>query len=750
MANEVINPFQTYRDDKGQPLAGGSLRILQAGTQALGTAFSDSALSVPQTVDGYPLDDFGRVTGDLKWSGVRDVEVYDRNSEFIRRDNNSVTAVDASVFAINEETVADMVANTNLVLGDVVETQNYLAATQLGGARYLVVGGGTGTDDGYLFHDLDNGLQAQLLDQEENNNFYVAGAVGDGVADDGVPVQAVLDVGGDIEVANGTFACSGRTLTSNARLYGNGTLLRLAFTSSAIITITGNDLVVTFDGVVLDGNLANQAADLTVPIIDSQVLSSAATAIALVTFNNVQFQNASQYDVLADGDDMGFPILYTFAQCNFIGGEEQGSNLCASIKATDGVNLSVDDCYFNLTTAPGNGRAAVVTDSNDDGTTALTNPGTLSVTASTMQFMGANGVARAAVHARQAREVIVDGNRFLTCQNGGVLVGSECQTVTVVDNLIDGLTDGGNAFGAIAMATQAIAGPGDNWQIDNNEIINPAMVGVNLDGSTSAADVSRVQVSDNIIDSPLLQAILFHNVNGLAIQDNQINMDNEAGVNAVEENTDGVAGLISVEGNEIQNVDGWAIDLNQSSSAAIVTVDGNTIDAANDGYRVTDKQGAFISNNVTTAIVNQIGLVTGPMGDCYVDGNMDDGQAPVFFASSGTITDLLLGENFWPRNGSTIRSIAVTGVNQTVGPVEAHFHEFAVTGVSSIDTLQDPGVDGYVVVLQSDGAANLTFNDGLGNMNLGANRTLGDATDTLTLMWNQLNSVWNQVAFSDN
>ena len=50
MANEVVNPFQTYRDRKGVPLAGGTLRILEPGTSSLGTAFSDSALTIQQIV----------------------------------------------------------------------------------------------------------------------------------------------------------------------------------------------------------------------------------------------------------------------------------------------------------------------------------------------------------------------------------------------------------------------------------------------------------------------------------------------------------------------------------------------------------------------------------------------------------------------------------------------------------------------------------------------------------------------------
>jgi len=755
MANEVVNPFQLYRDEKGVPLAGGNLRILQPGTSALGTAFSDSALTVPQVVDGYVLDAYGRVTGDLKWPGIRDVEVYAAGSpaRFIRTDSDNVTLIDSSDFAINVATVAAMIANLTLVLGDVVETQNYLAATQKGGARYLIVAGGTGTEDSYIFHDLDNGLQARLIDQEANNNFYVAGAVGDGTADDTLPVQRLLTIGGDIECANGIFACAALTLSVAARLYGNGTLLRFPFSNTDLINLTGNDLFITFDGLILDGNLANQSTEQAIAIVNSAVLATSGITFSFVHFNNVQFQNGSQYDVLGDGADDGFPVLYSFAQCNFIGGEEGSASFAVgSVVMQDGVNCSIEDCYWNLTVTATTGRPAVRTQSNDG--LELTNPGTLSVSASTLIGMGLEAAtladSRGAIDARQVDNLIVQANRILNPQCGGIVFDAGVDTVTICENLVNTLTTSAVAFGAIAAVVSINAAPGDNWQIDNNTIPNSGAEAINLDGSSAGNDASRIQVNGNIIDGPTLQAILFHNLENVAIQNNYINMESLATINAVEVNTDGVQGEISVEGNEISNVDGTAILANLASVARIV-IDGNTIQNVNTAcIDVQNFTGAIITNNSLIDVLIRL-IQVGTLTDCYIDGNSYIGAAPTGFPTNlGAITNLLVGENLIQQVATTIRNIAVAGANQTVGPVVAHQQEFIVTGASSIDTLQDPGVDGWIVVLQSDGAAALTFNDGLGNMNLGANRVLGDATDTLTLMWNETNTEWNQLAFADN
>ena len=96
--------------------------------------------------------------------------------------------------------------------------------------------------------------------------------------------------------------------------------------------------------------------------------------------------HASQNDVAGVGDDTGFPVLYTFSQCDFLGGEEgqaDGTFDVASVLMTEGANCSIEDCYFSIQATPVVGRAAVVTSNS-----TFVNPGTLSVTASTLNLMG--------------------------------------------------------------------------------------------------------------------------------------------------------------------------------------------------------------------------------------------------------------------------------------------------------------------------------------------------------------------------
>lgn len=755
MANEVINPFQLYRDDKGVPLAGGSLTIFVPGTSTLGTAFSDSALSIPQTVKNYALDNFGRVQGDLRWSGLRDVEVFDSSDEFIRRNVNVVTLIDSSSFPINHVSVAAMVADTTLVVGDVVETQSYNANQNEGGARYIIVAGGTGSNDGYIFHNLDNALQAELLDQDRNANFFVAGAIGTGTTDDSAFVQTVLNFGGDIECANGTFAVQSLTLNKDARIHGNGVLIRFAFSNAVVITLSGVDLTITFDGVTLDGNLTNQASEQSIAIVNSTITASAGTTQSIITFNNVNFQNGSLHDVLGTAADTAFPVLYKFAQCNFLSGEEGSATpfVTASISMQTAADCVIEQCYFNIETTPTTGRSAVLFGTAN---AALTNPGYLSVDGCTMNLMGLTAVtladARGAIHVREATEVTLRGNRLLGPVSGGIVFGAEVSNLIIADNMVDAVS-GGVVYGGIVSISTTNTAPGENWLINNNELVSIGAIAILIDGTTGGADVSRVTLSNNLIDGPTLQAITYTDVIDLSIISNYINMEALAATDAILAVTNGAAGNVTFKGNQIVNLGTTSDGITDTISVAGTFVfDGNTFDTVVDGIRVTGGPGdVFITNNTFNEVTGDL-ITVGNLDSCYIDGNSLTGTAvpTTFTQNTGSITKLVVGENLWTQLDNSITQIAVTGSNITAGPIEAHFHEFVATGATSIDTLTDPAVDGYIVVLQNTAVAAVTMTE-LGNMNLGAaTRVLTDATDTLTLAWNETNSEWNELSYSDN
>lgn len=86
------------------------------------------------------------------------------------------------------ESVADMVADPNVVIGSYVSTAGYYTPGDGGGNEYKIVAGGTGTADGGSFIDLDNGLQASGLFGGVIN-VRQFGAKGDETSDDTTAIQ---------------------------------------------------------------------------------------------------------------------------------------------------------------------------------------------------------------------------------------------------------------------------------------------------------------------------------------------------------------------------------------------------------------------------------------------------------------------------------------------------------------------------------------------------------------------------------
>lgn len=744
MANDVINPFQLFRDDRGKALSSGYLRVLVNRTTTVGTAFSDSDLTTPQTVDPYQLDAYGRVRGDLRWSGERTIELYDANLAFVRRLDDVVSAVDTSGFAINFASVAAMVADTSLEAGDVAETQSYNAGQDQGGARYIIQATSE-TEDLYTIIDLDNGLQAALLDLESANTFFHAGAIGDGNEDDTGPVQALLSRGGDIRCENGSFRCSSLTLSASARIHGNGTLIHQQFVTSSMLTLSGADLFIWFDGIVLDGDSDNQSATSTAISIESNITATG-TNVSVVSFTNVTFQNGAEYDLELNGADDGTNVLFTFGTCRFLGGLQADgqSFLPAYVAMADGVNAVFESCYFDLESTPAatGGRAGVI---NSNST--FVNPGFLRVLDTTFNAIGAyssDAVRAGAIQGVELGILAVQGCTFISPHTAAVAFGSEVSGVQIMDNLIDGFI-GSNPYGHIASIAQVTLAAGENWQIANNQSTGaPSNGAIVLDGSGLSSDASSVDVSANMIDGSAGPAVLMQSLTDIDVAENSINMESAVGINAIEVNANGVDGNVRFGANLIQNVDGSAIQASATSTAKYV-VDGNTIEGVTTGpaIDIQDSDSAVIKNNALNECADAL-INVDTLDECRIDCNDYIGTDPTDWITGNTaITDIIVGENGFEDLGAAITDeVAAATVN-----VNCHFMRF--TGTAAPTTLNMPSAPaGFIVVLFSQSGTQ-TFTEAGGNMNLGAATRPITTGQTLTMVSNG-QGAWAEIGYSLN
>lgn len=254
LANEVLNPWAQFRDDPGRVLANGVLEFSV-------TIYEDAELTTARATNNYTLDIYGRILGDVHYAGLADIVVKDAAGNTIRTLVDVVATSDGNTttITIQRESVAAMVTDDALSVGDLVQTAAYYAGNRYGGARYVIAAAGSGSTDNYLYHNLGNGLQAQLLDLEDNRNFLVAGARGDEGTDDTVAMQAVISQGGDVEVAGGfTFVASNLQITRDVRFIGSGAMRQLGGSSGDLFQITDIEVhSVKFRGVELDGNQQN-------------------------------------------------------------------------------------------------------------------------------------------------------------------------------------------------------------------------------------------------------------------------------------------------------------------------------------------------------------------------------------------------------------------------------------------------------------------------------------------------------------
>jgi len=181
MSNEIINPYQTFRDSAGVVIANGTITFLVNTTTTKASIFSDEALTVAQS-NPYTLDAYGRITGDVKYKGLMSLLIKDSAGATVRTDDNISTMSTTADTMIVFETVALMVADTNLQVGDHVKTLGYLAIGDGGGNEYDVVAAATGTADGGYYIDLAT-HQAKGLFPNDRVYLKQFGALLDGTGD---------------------------------------------------------------------------------------------------------------------------------------------------------------------------------------------------------------------------------------------------------------------------------------------------------------------------------------------------------------------------------------------------------------------------------------------------------------------------------------------------------------------------------------------------------------------------------------
>ena len=270
MANSVVRlPVGYFPDpEKGRPLFNAKIyvgvidldpRIVANQKTVTGRQESGAEITLAQPVrtssGGVPIDDSGNVVTllvDGSYSLAVDDSGDDQKYFFANvLDGVPVVLTVLGVYTdITFNTVADAIAGTlpdsttlSQTVGQTARTLGYTSANDGGGAEYVVVAAGTGTDDGGSYHDMDNGLQLELI-HTSDIDVKIFGALGNDLTDDTVAFQNCHDFlksegGGVVHIPEGSFRVQGVIFESGVSWIGTGTDSTFIKIIPGVISTTG-------------------------------------------------------------------------------------------------------------------------------------------------------------------------------------------------------------------------------------------------------------------------------------------------------------------------------------------------------------------------------------------------------------------------------------------------------------------------------------------------------------------------------
>lgn len=214
MASRFILPFADVGNGIS-PNAGAQLFFFDTGTSTPRDTFSDQAATTPTTNPVIAGGD--GVFPDIWIAGLYKVVLRDKNNVQIW-EADPISEVPTSLnLASNYKriysNVASFVSDHTLILGERIQSTGYFSGTDGGGGTYEIVSGGTGTNDGGRFINLDNGFQAKLIIDEGNTiDIRQYGLIQDDVSEDANNVvkvtalfQASIALGHLTVTGKGTF-----------------------------------------------------------------------------------------------------------------------------------------------------------------------------------------------------------------------------------------------------------------------------------------------------------------------------------------------------------------------------------------------------------------------------------------------------------------------------------------------------------------------------------------------------------------
>lgn len=451
---------------------------------------------------------------------------------------------------------------------------------------------------------------------------------------------------------------------------------------------------------IFDGDILTAAqVDALYEAAITDGITGTPNTLGVLSFENVTFLNGSLADIFVQRQIEGqeFQQVVQVNRCNFLGGAQGGATFRPrSARIRTPAHVQFKGCNFDLNLdvgeAVGFGRGGINCTAPNSALTP-TELGSLIVSDCTFNNMGYRRTSDdnflAPAMAQSAFTMNVEGCRFTN--SNGVAIGwrGGAQRITVVNNIIDVIT---NALGAIRVIAELNSQIGSSWLIHANEFKDIDGDAINILGASVDGNFARnIAIIGNVIEGTTAVAISLTEVGDVMIADNVITGCTE-GVRLKL-----VQSSINVRRNQITSntADGIILD-EATQQVAVLNVDGNVIQGTGNSITIDNVHRLILNGNkvVTSNIAIQIGEIT---LQCLIDNNQVAAATTPFDLVAGTTqTGLVIGTNQIESLGDQTNLVITT----TAITVVAHYHSISSVGATDLATISGPLVDGFLVVLR--------------------------------------------------
>ena len=212
MANDILNPYQQFLDDAGNPVSSGTLTFYDNLTTTPNTdIYSDEALSVQVvTVGGvYELDASGRTTGDVKYNGLRSILLKNSSGGSVRTYNNVASSggggSDVTTYDLGTSGAGTASASTNsgISVGHIIKTNYHNSSLIAGSGSEVAYDGNDTLAKASLWPDPATGIFHDVTGKHyliiNLSNVSQCGAIG-GATDDSGAFKAAVTNGGEFDL----------------------------------------------------------------------------------------------------------------------------------------------------------------------------------------------------------------------------------------------------------------------------------------------------------------------------------------------------------------------------------------------------------------------------------------------------------------------------------------------------------------------------------------------------------------------